>query len=443
MMVRRVINAFPLVAVALALGVPDVVSAQAEPPPQQRQEAPMYRMPGTSPEPDRTQRQSALTERTFSILTAAHEQIGNEQYQEAEARLQELLGRLGRSSNYERALVMQNLGYVYLALERYPQALQMLEQSLQIDALSHRETQDLFRMMGQLYAVQEQWRESLRVMQRYYYWESDPPADALLLMATAYAQLEDFRNGILWIQRAIQKSSTPRENWYQLWLAMHHGLREYQESADVLAQMIAIWPGNKNYWQQLAGLLWADLNREADALAVWSMAYRRGLLTEESEILNVVRGYMYRNAPYNGARVMRDAMEAGHVRPTLRNWELLSQAYQLSQENRQAISALQRAAALSDDGELYVREAQLHASADNWTGVQTAAANAIQKGGLRNPGRAWMMVGMAAYERKQYQEALRAFRSAAQHPDSSRLASQWIQHINHELRVARELREGI
>lgn len=441
MMSRRVFTAVTGLAVVLALLAPGAVDAQAPPPP--RQEAPMYRMPGTAPEPDRTQRQSALTERTFNILTAVHEQIGNEQYQEAEVRLREMLDRLGRGSSYERALVMQNLGYVYLALERYPQAIEVLDEALEIDALSHRETQDLFRMLGQLYGVQEQWQRTLQIMQRYFYWESDPPADVLILMATAYAQLEDYRNGIVWVKRAIEKSRTPRENWYQLWLAMHHGLGEYQEAADVLAQMIALWPANKNYWQQLAGVLWANLRREEDALAVWSMAYRRGLLEEESEILNVVRGYMYRNAPYNGARILRDALEAGHVRPTLQNWELLSQAYQLAQENRSAIGALQRAAAMSPNGELYVREAQLHAAVDNWQGVQTAAANALQKGGLRNPGRAWMMVGMAAYERKQYQEALRAFRSAAQHEDSARLAAQWIQHINHELRVQRELREGI
>lgn len=441
MMSRRVFTAVTVLAVVLALLAPGAVDAQAPPPP--RQEAPMYRMPGTAPEPDRTQRQSALTERTFNILTAVHEQIGNEQYQEAEVRLREMLDRLGRGSSYERALVMQNLGYVYLALERYPQAIEVLDEALEIDALSHRETQDLFRMLGQLYGVQEQWQRTLQIMQRYFYWESDPPADVLILMATAYAQLEDYRNGIVWVKRAIEKSRTPRENWYQLWLAMHHGLGEYQEAADVLAQMIALWPANKNYWQQLAGVLWANLRREEDALAVWSMAYRRGLLEEESEILNVVRGYMYRNAPYNGARILRDALEAGHVRPTLQNWELLSQAYQLAQENRSAIGALQRAAAMSPNGELYVREAQLHAAVDNWQGVQTAAANALQKGGLRNPGRAWMMVGMAAYERKQYQEALRAFRSAAQHEDSARLAAQWIQHINHELRVQRELREGI
>ncbi len=110
--------------------------------------------------------------------------------------------------------------------------------------------------------------------------------------------------------------------------------------------------------------------------------------------------------------------------------------------NSRAIEALQKAAALSDDGELFVREAQLHAAEDNWAGVQRASQNAVDKGGLKNPGRAWMMIGMAAYEREEHAEALRAMREAAKHEDSRRNAQQWINYINNQRRMERALREG-
>ena len=144
-----------------------------------------------------------------------------------------------------------------------------------------------------------------------------------------------------------------------------------------------------------------------------------------------------------GVTMLARGMESGVIKPTRENWELLSQAYQMAQENELAIGALQKAAALADDGELFVREAQLHAAVDNWEGVQRAAEHAVEKGGLENPGRAWMMIGMAAYERGENAAALRALREAAKHADSKRNAEQWIQYINNQIRAERELRRGM
>jgi tetratricopeptide (TPR) repeat protein len=116
---------------------------------------------------------------------------------------------------YERALVMQNLGFVYGATERYQQAIQQFEQALEIDALSHRETQDMFRMLGSMYAVEERWDRTLQVMRRYFYWEDNPPADSLLLMAQAHAAREEFRDGIVWVRRLLRGQfgcKTPTDN---------------------------------------------------------------------------------------------------------------------------------------------------------------------------------------------------------------------------------------
>src|SRR5690606_2278943 len=151
-------------------------------------------------------------------------------------------------------------------------------------------------------------------------------------------------------------------------------------------------------------------NREDDSLAVYSMAFQKGLLKDGKKHLNLVRYYLYREAPYTAARILQRGLDDDIIEPTMENWELLSQSYQMAQEIDRAIEALQKAAALSDDGELFIREAQLHAAADNWAGVQRAAQNAVDKGGLKNPGRAWMMIGMAAYERDETAAALRAMR---------------------------------
>lgn len=402
---------------------------------------PMYRIPGSAPEPERFNRQSELTERTYNTLSSIHQDIGDENYPSAIERLVALQNR-GRLNDYERALLMQNLGTIYAITGRSDLAKQQLTGALALDALEHGMTQSIFLTLGQLYAIDEEWQQAIRMMTRYFYWEENPQPNVLILMANAYAVTEDYRNGLVWVQRAIRHSDEPQENWYLLWLSMNAELRDYPAAVDVLMQMISLWPGNARYWEYLAGML-MELNREDDSLAVLSMAYQRGLLTDERMQMNLVRYYQYRGIPYSAARILQTGIDNNVIEPTEEHWEMLAMSYQAAEEVDRAIRALQNAAALSDDGELYVREAQLHAMSDNWAGVRTAIRNALDKGGLRNPGRAYMMLGIAAFEDRQYPQALEAFRGAAQDPDSRSRATQWINYVNNHVRTQRALRQGL
>lgn len=430
-----------IVFAALALLLAGTNSAEAQRDRDVEPPQPMYRVPGSAAEPERFARQGGLTERTFNTLTSIHQDIGEENYASAIQRLQALLDR-GRLTEYEEALLKQNLGMLYGITDRSAMAKQQLQAALAIDALGHGETQGIFLMLGQLHAIDEEWPQAIRMMTRYFYWEDRPTFDSLLVMSAAYAGAQDYRNGLVWVQRAIQHSPQPRENLYQLWLYMNTELRDFEAAADVLTRIVALWPNNVTYWEQLAGM-YMQLNRDADSLAVLSIAHQRGLLTEERKLMNVIQMYRYRAAPYSAARILQRGLDSGVIRPTEENWELLSQAYQAAEERRDAIRALQRAAALSDNGELYVREAQLHASVDDWEGVRTAIRNALDKGRLRNPGRAYMMLGIAAFEDRQYQQSIEAFRGATQYPDARSRATQWLNYVNNYVRTQRALRQGL
>ncbi len=441
-MQNGMLKSFFLGVVGLSLVAVPIADVQAQRSSAPEQPVPMYRIPGSAPEPDRTSRQGGLTERTFNTLTSIHQDIGEQRYAEAIDRLVALNER-GRLTDYERAQIMLNLGFAYAVTDRTQLALQQFSSALQLEVLNHSETQNIFLMMGQLYAMEEQWDQAIRALTRYFYWEDKPSAEtSMIVMAISYAQKSEYANALVWVKRAIENAREPRENWYQLQLSMENELRRFEEATNTLAMLISLWPEKPIYWEQLSGIL-MQMERENDSLAVLAMAYQRGLIRDEGKIINLVRFYQYRGAPFNAARIMRKGMDDGIIQPTRQNWELLATTYQAAEERREAIRALQRAAALADDGEIFIREAQLHASVDDWAGVQRAAQDAINKGGLRNPGRAWMMLAIAAYEAKNYQEALRGFRQATQFADTRQRATQWISYVNNEIRIQRALREGI
>ena len=99
-----------------------------------------------------------------------------------------------------------------------------------------------------------------------------------------------------------------------------------------------------------------------------------------------------------------------------------------------ATSPLERAAAMTNDGELYVRLAQANLNLEHWAEAAAAVQKALQLGGLKRNDTANIMLGMALFNQKQLEQARRAFERAASDSRSQRAATQWIAYVDSEMR---------
>jgi Tfp pilus assembly protein PilF len=70
-----------------------------------------------------------LSEATYKSLNAAQEKMEQQQYRQAEADLKKLVGETDAGS-YERAVVLQTLGYLYSETEEYKLAAEQFEDAL-------------------------------------------------------------------------------------------------------------------------------------------------------------------------------------------------------------------------------------------------------------------------------------------------------------------------
>jgi tetratricopeptide (TPR) repeat protein len=125
-------------------------------------------------------------------------------------------------------------------------------------------------------------------------------------------------------------------------------------------------------------------------------------------------------------------MENGRIERNEQHLELLSQAWYLSAAPERAVEPLAEAAALSDSGELFLRLARLHIDAERWSEAEEAAESALEKGGLRQEGQAWLLRGMAEVRLEKFAEARRRFERAARFEETARYASQWIAYLEAE-----------
>ncbi len=372
-----------------------------------------------------------LTERTYKRLARIHELMGENQYDEALTRLDHLVKSV-RRNKYEYALVMQTYGYVYAAKEQYRKAAEAFEACLEQEALPEGPTRSTLYTLAQLYMTIGNFQGTVDTLNRWFQMEKEPKAEAFAFLGTAHAQLKQYDKAIENMKIAISRAEKPQETWYQIVLAIYFEQKRYAEAAETLEQMIRLWPDKKQYWTQLAGVYF-NLKRDMRSLSVMELAYRKGYLTTEKELLNLANLYQLLHLPYKAGKIMEEGIRRGIIEPTTRNWQRLSDAWFAARELKPSLVALRKAAELSDDGELYLRAAQISAEGEDWPAVIEDLRLAEEKDALKDPGLLYLLKGTAYYELKKYNDALQAFADARKYDSSAENAEQWINYVNSEL----------
>jgi len=372
----------------------------------------------------------ALTERTYKRLTVVHQLIGEKKYGEALALLQPL-NEGAKPESYEKAVILQTYGFIYAAQSNYNEALRYLEQALKLDVLPDEATSRLVYNVAQLHIALNHYRQGLKLLLDWLKTTDKPTPDAHALAAIAYAELKEYRNAIPHVRKAVELSSNPQESWFQLWLSMHYELKEYPQAAEVLEQMVRRFPHREKYWKQLSSI-YLEIKEDDKALATLELAYTQGYVKEEKEIMQLVNLYLFRKLPFEAAQVLEKALNDGTVAGTQKTWELLGNAWMDAQEINRAIPALEKAGAASKDGEIELRVAYLYIEKENWKKAADALLVAVRKGGLKNTGMAYVMLGMTAYESKQYDKAIGYFNQAREFDKTRQAATEWLNHVQSE-----------
>jgi tetratricopeptide (TPR) repeat protein len=140
--------------------------------------------------------------------------------------------------------------------------------------------------------------------------------------------------------------------------------------------------------------------------------YLGGLLEKEEEIMRVVNFYNRFDAPYQAARILEKEMNAGRVSKTYERMELLANLYQVAREFDRAIPVIEEAARMNNSGAMYERLGRSHAELQNWAKAEEALIQALNAGGVKDRGLAWVLIGQSRYERNDRAGASEAFSNA-------------------------------
>ena len=161
-----------------------------------------------------------------------------------------------------------------------------------------------------------------------------------------------------------------------------------------------------------------------------------GLLSEDKELRRLARSYLVADLPYPAAHVLEQGIDGGQIEAEPKALELLANSWIQAREFDRSLPPLVRAAEIAEDGNVFVRLGQVYLQGEAWREAADAFKNAIDKGELKKPGNAHLLLGIAYYNDAQSFRAKSSFIDALDFEATRTQAEQWIAHLEREAKTS-------
>lgn len=380
----------------------------------------------------RVRRAQTLRPEIFKKLDAARALADEKKYSQAIQELQALEKR--KRNSYETAMTYNMYAYVYFNQENYASAAKAYENVIATQNIPDSLAQTTLYSLAKLYLIQENYKKALEPLNKWFAMVETPSAEAYVLRAQIFFQLEQYKKALPDVKQAIsmtkEQGNQPRENWLMLERAVYYQNKDFANLARCLQDLATLYPKGQ-YWIQLAAV-YSELGKPMKELATLETAYEQGYLTRESELVNFAQALMGQEIPYKAAAVLEDGMKAGKIKEDARNLSTLGDAWMLAKEYDKAIAVMTRAADMSKAGKDYFKLAQIHTERQEWDLALRNVNLALQQEGLNQPQSAYILKGLVLFNMGELTDAKASFAKASGYEQAQKMAAQWIEYIESE-----------
>jgi len=394
-----------------------------------------------------TRRTPALRNKVYEKLAEAQTFAEAKQYSEAEAILNEMISTEGKRAlnSYELANVYNLFAFLRYSTEDYKGALDNYRKVVAQPDIPLAMEINTKKTIAQLFFVQEQWQQGVNALLEWFELSEKPDAGSYVLLSQGYYQLKDYDKALQNVVTAIDMyeaaGKLPKEQWYNLARFLYFDKGDTDNALATLTVLLKYYP-KKQYWVQ-ASHLYGEKKDDAKQLAMMETAYEQGMLDKSTDLVTMAYLYLNAEVPFPAARVMEKGFKAEIIEEKSKNYELAGSAWRQAQETQKSIPMMEKAAAKSDDGELYTRLGNVYLDGDQFQQAVDAINKGLSKGGVKRPDQARLALGMAYFNLGDYTAARKVFRVAAKDDRSKKYANQWLKYIQSEQERQDELARDI
>lgn len=395
--------------------------------------------------------QYTLDNSTYHQVQQIQKLMGASKYEKAIELGKSILPQMKKESPYAEALVSELIANSYLVQKKLDQAEPYLKTIVELDALQPDSQSSVVQELATVYLSNKNYNGAIRLYNQVLAQDAkskrQPGPDLFYQMGLAYSYRgdanhsdSDYKTSLDDIKKAIQmqeelhakdpkNNDPPDQSWYESWFVVAYKMKDFEQARDVAKLLVAKWPNKKDYWNYYANscLLLRD---DKQAAAIYGIMYKRGMLDSKDDYLQLASLLLEQKAPYEAGQIIQAGMDKGIIPKTKDNYDTLSGAWTSARAWNKALDALGKEAQLADSGKVYLQQSQIYLNRRDFSKARQAAQNALNKGNMGDKtGAAWMALGEAAFQLKDYTAAIDAFHKAEKYKDQKENARNWIKYV--------------
>jgi tetratricopeptide (TPR) repeat protein len=333
-----------------------------------------------------------------------------------------------KAQPYDRAMAMLLAGSAAMGLGDDAKAEGYLSRAIDENALSNDNHYTAMLTLASAYVNTEQFEKGNALIERVISETKTTNPEVYFLLGASFYNSDKYAEAIAPLKKAIElKEGEPETQWLQMLMASYSESGQDGEAIKLAEEIHSKSPDDKKAILILA-TLYADMDMQDKAVALLEDARKRGLLTEASDYQRLFGTYYNMGREKDGAVVLEEGLAKGILPADAKNYTLLAQAYYFSDNIPAAITAAQKAASLATDGEPALFLAQVLGQEDRNAEAKAAAQQALAKG-VKKPGEAWMAIARAEYYSDNIPGATAAYREAAKDPSTREQAQKALAQI--------------
>ncbi|WOT04060.1 tetratricopeptide repeat protein [Shewanella youngdeokensis] len=336
-------------------------------------------------------------------------------------------------NDFDKAYIARMLGNFYAEKGEMQTAVKYLKTAVNADILGgvdHAQTQ---RLYADLLIQEKKFKESIPA---YYNWmEFTCKKDAMVYrrIGIAHSELKQWDDVLKVADKGLAISDKPDKGLYQMKLTAYFNKKEYKNAVKVLEQMVPLFQDDKRLWVQLAQfyLMTEDFTK---SLATYDLAYKNGFLETAGNIQRLAQLLAQSGSPYRASQIYSKHMKSGLIKEDEKTLTILAGFYHNAKELKNAASTYGKAAAISNDGKLYLRQGRILSLDGESKSAVTALTKALDAG-VKSPAEVQFELALAYLDLKQYKNAYKYASIAAKDKKKGKAAKGYLSYIKEKARI--------
>ncbi len=363
-------------------------------------------------------------------MTAAQKALQASQWAEAIKNLEVAETKSGLNA-FDKKTIYDFKGFAYVKLNNFKAAEQAYEAALATGAYSSEDAAKTTRMLFRLSAGNQQYSKSAEYGKQVAESGSATPDDLGILSQIFYLQ-KDCKNSAAWADKAIaaarKAGEAPKENLYQFKLQCASDTGDTSGMAAVLIDLVRL-TNKTNYWNTLLRIERQDERDDHNTLMIYLIMYNTNSINTDTDYIEMAQLLADAALPGEAQTVLEKALSSGVVKDEHkeRTNRLLNSLKSRADADKKGLASFDAEATKNSAGELSVKLGEVYYGFGDYPKAVDSITAGLQKGQIKHLDEAYIYLGMAGVQLKNFPEARRTFLNLKIVPNiSPRVLKLWL-----------------